>query len=188
MSRLSSQSLQLINSTRASPSPNGPAKPTTNKVQAGIEDNDDDDDDELFTQMRQVRAAMAESITWFRSEREKSEKSPSSSSAARDQPQRPETDKERKLREFRYTPSRTEIRLRVTGAHGLLPKDWGLRNGAAEEGARRSITDDGLGKKAARGFTAFGNNSPGETFGGQGNAQEAEEVGGGEEDAIELSD
>ncbi|MCJ1378761.1 hypothetical protein MMC17_001860 [Xylographa soralifera] len=85
----------------------------------------DDSDEELFAQVRQIKAAMSESMSWYREERQKSELS-RSSSISHELPT--ETAAERRLREFKHTPSRTEIRLRETGARGLLPKDWGARN------------------------------------------------------------
>ena len=158
-----------------------------------------DDDDELLAQVREIRNAMAESINWFREEREKSEKSPSSS-ASRDQ--RPETEKERKLREFHYTPSRTELRLRATGGHGLLPKNWGQRSGPSSREASRGVDqptqalvlqdfgvlrqpDPRMQTPLTHGYGVYGN--------GHESAQKEREVSGSgtganEDDAIELSD
>ena len=156
--------------------------------------------------MAEVRNAMAESINWFREEREKSEKSPSSSGATRDQ--RQETEKERKLREFQYTPSRTEIRLKATGAHGLLPRNWGQRNGdvavsgsAGEEMAAQApprqqgfaaFGNHGLSTQMgpAQGFAAYGNGFEEAMFGGAQSQREGSGSGTGahQDDAIELSD
>ncbi|MCJ1393022.1 hypothetical protein MMC18_005894 [Xylographa bjoerkii] len=100
----------------------------------------DDSDEELFAQVRQVKAAMSESMSWYREERQKSELS-RSSSVSHERPA--ETAAERRLRELKHTPSRTEIRLRETGARGLLPKDWGARkrtNGTVEV---MDISEDG---------------------------------------------
>lgn len=76
---------------------------------SGIED--------LLASMRQVREDMADSISWFQSERAKSE-------IETPLPPPDETPKQKRLREFKFTPSRTEQRLRATGANGFLPKDW----------------------------------------------------------------
>jgi len=70
---------------------------------------EDDDDEALFAQVRQVREAMSESVDWFRDALRRSSS---------------ETEKERKFREFKYTPSRSEMRLKATGARGLLPDNW----------------------------------------------------------------
>ena len=80
----------------------------------------DDPDEALFARLRKVREAMSDSISWFQSERAQSERTSSSSVEARVT----ETPAQRRLREIRTTPSRTEQRLRITGAHGLLPKAW----------------------------------------------------------------
>ena len=77
-------------------------------------------DEALFARLRKVREAMSDSISWFQSERAQSERTSSSSVEAR----LTETPAQKRLREIRTTPSRTEQRLRNTGAHGLLPKAW----------------------------------------------------------------
>lgn len=81
---------------------------------------DEDSDEALFARLRKVRDAMSDSITWFQSEREKSERA----SSAGTEVSLVESPAQKKLREFKTTPSRTEQRLRSTGAHGLLPKAW----------------------------------------------------------------
>ena len=81
---------------------------------------DDDSDEALFARLRQVRSAISDSITWFQSERAKSERT---SSGGYEAPLN-ETPAQKRLRELKTTPSRTEQRLRATGAHGLLPKAW----------------------------------------------------------------
>ena len=120
----------------------------------------DDEDEELFAQMRQVRDAMAESITFFREEREKSELSRSNSSS-RDNGTSKETDKERRLREFQNTPSRTEVRLRRTGAHGLFPKTWGQEKGKGKAMEEQPRNFEGTNAPASRpmGFSALGRGS-----------------------------
>ena len=144
------------------------------------------DDDELFAQMRQVRAAMSESISWYREEREKSAKSRSTSKS---QERRAETEKQRKLREFADTPSRTAMRLRDTGANGLLPKNWekSLRHMAdAADGFGQSKSKLGL-----RGFAAITNgygvqhNGVSSVSGSSSNGV-CGRMGASAEDAIEL--
>lgn len=118
---------------------------------------DPDSDEALFAQMRAVREAMAESISWYQAERQKSELSSNKSSSVESTPvpqevgrkdvgqkkmqsqkvEHKETEKERRLREFQTTPSRTEQRIRATGANGLLPNGW---NGFVE--ARNGGRDD----------------------------------------------
>lgn len=88
------------------PPPTTTTKPTTNPSDAA-----------LFASLAQVRSALAESIEWFQSERAKSE----SQSCANTPPPLPatETEKEKRLREFRFTPSRTEVRMRASGMGGV---------------------------------------------------------------------
>lgn len=88
-----------------------------------------DSDEALFAQVRAIREAMAQDIIWYRAEREKSRLSvATSSSSGKSKKQRisrrKETEKERRLREFKSTPSRTEQRLKATKANGLLPENW----------------------------------------------------------------
>ena len=81
---------------------------------------DDDPDEALYTRLRKVREAMSDSILWFQSERAKSEHT----SIGSDETQLSETSAPKLLKTFRMTQSRTEQRLRTTGAQGLLPKAW----------------------------------------------------------------
>lgn len=79
-----------------------------------------DSDEALFVRLRKVRDTMSDSISWFQSERAKNERTCSGD------PEAPfnESPAQNKLHKFRTTSSRTEQRLRTTGAHGLLPKAW----------------------------------------------------------------
>ena len=112
--------------------------------------NDADSDEALFAQGRAVREAMEEGISWYRAERAKCELY-SKASTRKDTPvrkemevgrkemetkevERKETEKEKRLREFKTTPSRTEQRLRATGANGLLPKGWNGFGGPSSGG------------------------------------------------------
>lgn len=81
---------------------------------------DDDSDEALLAQMRSVRNTMCDSITWFREERAKNQLA----SGSGEERTSTETTKKRRPREIVTTPSRTEQRLRRTGAHGLLPIGW----------------------------------------------------------------
>jgi hypothetical protein len=99
----------------------------------------DDDDEALFAQVHQLKEALSESITWFREETEKSTLSRSVSRSKQTSPDG-ETEKERRLREFQWTPSRTEMRLRATGGHGLLPKNWAPSSGGEFGRASRGVS------------------------------------------------
>lgn len=87
----------------------------------------DEEAEALFTQLRAAREAMAESESWFRSERESYERSfTPQTSASPPNPNR-ETPAQKRLRELRDrvpTPSRTEMRLRGMGDKALLPKGF----------------------------------------------------------------
>ena len=108
---------------------------TTNAQPSTVASTPEDDDDEaLIAQVRQVREAMSESVDWYR------EVLRHSSS---------ETEKERIFREFKYTPSRTEMRLKATGARGLLPKNWepGSSVGTGSSIGRRRESDASFGEQ-----------------------------------------
>ena len=77
--------------------------------------DEDDSDEALFARSRRLRETMSESISWLRSER----RSSSGIGALVD-----ETPTKKQLKVPWPTLSRTEQRLRATGAHGLLPKAW----------------------------------------------------------------
>ena len=110
--------------------------------------NDDYDSDEaLFAQARAIRQAMKEDLAWYRAKCKKSRFSASTSSDSSQKKKgeispRTETEKERRLREFKSTPSRTEQRLKATKANGLLPENWGefgdMRAMKADTKARRT--------------------------------------------------
>lgn len=170
----SGASINPTNPTQTSPL----SLQTTKNVQA-------DDDEQLFAQMRQVREAMSESISWFRAEREKSERSHSESSRSRDIPNpHPvnETEKQRRLREWKPTPSRTEIRLRATGGGGLLPKGWVAANVEDEE---KKDAEGEMGQDTPRGFAAI-ESGFGETWGRGNEGGGSRGTGASADDAIEL--
>ncbi|MCJ1353558.1 MAG: hypothetical protein MMC33_003545 [Icmadophila ericetorum] len=77
--------------------------------------DDDDDLETLLAKARKVRETLAEDEHWFREERKKSERKTRRLSE--------ETEKEKRLREWKPSPSRTSIRLEATGAHGLYRKE-----------------------------------------------------------------
>ena len=142
----------------------------------------DDPDEELLAQMRRVREAMSESISWFQEERAKSELSRSSSET------RPETAKEKCLREWAPTPSRTEQRLAVTGGHGLIPKGYGVSRKRRQRTEER--LDDESETTQSQGFTAMTMGFDSGVSTGFGDSRESSQdflaKGSSVEDAIEL--
>lgn len=142
----------------------------------------DDPDEELLAQMRRVREAMSESISWFQEETAKSEFSRSSSES------RPETAKEKRLRKWVPTPSRTEQRLAMTGGHGLIPKDFGVSRNSRQP--TEEMADSGSACAQPQGFAAMtmGSNTIASTgFGGsRESSQDFVAKGSSVEDAIEL--
>ena len=102
----------------------------------------EDEDEALFTQLRSIREALAESQQWMQSERQSLERSMTPHSKSQSQSYQPqpltstpnsrlpdsnETPAQRRLREVRergHTPSRTETRLRAMGDKALLPKGF----------------------------------------------------------------
>ena len=103
-----------------------------------------DEDNEFFASIRAIRSTLADSTSWFQSERESIERSMTPSQPSASPPSgRKETVVERRLREIKergHTPSRSEIRLRAMGNKALLPE--GFWDG---EGMGRSLVG---GKKA----------------------------------------
>ncbi|KAG8532156.1 uncharacterized protein KY384_003796 [Bacidia gigantensis] len=88
-----------------------------------------DDDEDLFASIRKVREALAETTTWFQSERQTIERSMTPQSAA--SPPRNESAAEKRLREIRErgtTPTRTELRQRAMADKSLLPNGLSDRN------------------------------------------------------------
>lgn len=88
----------------------------------------EDDDESFFASIRAIRSTLADSTSWFQSERESIERSitPSQASAS-PPPGRKETAAERRLREIKergHTPSRSEIRLRAMGDKAFLPEGY----------------------------------------------------------------
>lgn len=113
-----------------------PSSPITNLKEA-----DPRSDEALFARVRQVREAMAEGISWYRAERVKHRLSAASSKISSP---RAETEKEKRLREFQFTPSRTEQRLRKTGANGILSKVWNGMSGIRSASSRREAEEHAM--------------------------------------------
>ena len=98
-------------------------------------DSEDIETNALLSQMRSVRDTMSESILFFERAR--------SQLTSRNEEERPdsyETAKQRRLREFVVTPSRTEKRHRLTAAHGRLPKEWHAKSSRGDERGRISAS------------------------------------------------
>ena len=166
-----------------------------------------DDDEALFSQIRSVREALAESQQWFQSERESIERSmtpqPLAPQPTSFSPPNSDTPAQRRLREIRergHQPSRSEVRLRAMGDKALLPK--GFWDG---EGMGMSLMNKGKQKEVATssppgqpreqrgprmmGFAAMGAEGLVNGFGTHlrgGGASEEEKKGASVEDAIEL--
>ena len=109
---LSSSPLQLSAKTKSSetelPSLNGQSQAVSPKFT--------DEEEALFAAARKLRETLAEDTEWMRTMREEYEKEEANLKA--------ETPAQRRLREFKMTPSKTSIRLRQTYANGLLPPDF----------------------------------------------------------------
>lgn len=140
--RLSPATVSLLQSRHSNPPPD----------KVSITPSATTEDDELATQVARIHATMAESIDWFRSEREKlalpsakgsgngSGSGSGSGSRSRSGSRKPETEKERRLREFAFSPSRTEIRRRKEGTLDL----WARPH---EEPGRDSVVNGVVEKK-----------------------------------------
>ena len=104
----------------------------------------DADIEEILEMARKAREEMAKSEAWYRKTREKMERRSSSGSSHQTHGlhgngcHKTETEKERKLREFKWTPSRTEVRLRATNGGGLLPKDFWEKRDAMRRGSQQT--------------------------------------------------
>ena len=108
----------------------------------------DNSDEALLAQMQVLRDTMADSMSFFRAERSKTLLMDShvEDRAPKD------TAKHRNLREFATTTtSRTEQRLRRTGAHGLLPKGWDPRSSWRDESGQITTNPASSGSDLAAG-------------------------------------
>jgi len=146
--------------------------------------NANDEDEQLFAQLRSVREAMSESISWFQDERAKSELSRGSSGE--------EAGDVSRVRTFVSTPSRTEQRLARTGGHGFATKEVVVpKRSVREEGKRPDYGYAAVkleGKASApQGFAALGGGGDRSVFAGRaGDRSALRAQGNSVEDAIEL--
>lgn len=190
--------------TMTAASPSGHSGTRQNKLLASNPQSQnsfkpDDDDEAFFASIRAVRETLADSTSWFQTERETIERSMTPQPSTT--PPKKETAAERRLREIRergHTPSRSEIRLRAMGDKALLPK--GFWDG---EGMGRSLIGKGKGKGKERlpdhtvarstgmGFAALGKQMlPSGLANGHGREADTKEdegkAGASVDDAIEL--
>lgn len=107
--------------------------------------DEEDSDEALFARLRKVRDSMSDSISWFQSERAKSERTSSSGPRASFN----ESPAQNKLRDLRTTSSRTEQRLRTTGAHGLLPRAWASNPSWRDANGRITTSDTPVSRSEA---------------------------------------
>ena len=192
------------------------AAPSTPRPQSGAREatvtasGKEDDDEVLFTQIRSVREALAESEQWFQSERQSIERSSATPqrtlkvSPPHPQPN-PETPAQRRLREIKErgpTPSRSELRLRAMGDKALLPAGFwdGERMGSSlGKGKGKDDGDPRACEKSTShverqqpnglmGFAAMAHQMNGNLDGGVQHRRDFEEskAGASVEDAIEL--
>ena len=167
---------------------------------------DDDDLETLLAEARKVRETLAEDEHWFREERVKNESKKRRLSE--------ETDKEKKLQEWRPSPSRTSVRLKATGAQGLFQRK-DMETPKPRDGKQRETLIGGnfqpqlfasLGSSSIqpRGFASLGGLTPGLSnpsngfrpgfgnfngfgaFGGASNNNVTTTKGASADDAIEL--
>lgn len=107
--------------------------------------NEEDSDEALFVRLRKVRDAISDSISWFQSERAERERNISGGPGASFN----ESPAQTPLRNFRTTSSRTEQRLRTTGAHGLLPRAWASNPSWRDANGTITTTDTPVSKGKA---------------------------------------
>ena len=91
-----------------------------------------EEEEAIFAEARRVRERLAEDTEWMRTIREEYEKEEAKLKA--------ETPAQRRLREFKMTPSRTSIRLRQTYANGLLPPDFFDKQSARKDELKNTAT------------------------------------------------
>lgn len=163
----------------------------------------DDDDEALFESIRTLKATLADSASWFKSERESIERSFTPQNGT--SPRSAETSAQRRLREIRErgpTPSRARLRLQAMGDHAFIPKGFwdgqgmGLSlHGNGGGGAKETLSPlsgDALAETPVMGFAAMGvklqpdhmvNGDAGSRRGG---VDEPQKQGASMDDAIEL--
>lgn len=151
-------------------------------------DSEDIETNALLSQMRSVRDTMSESILFF--ERAKSQLT----SSNEERPDSYETAKQRRLREFVVTPSRTGKRHRLTKAHAWLPKEWDAKSSRRDERGRNSASIGPAGSESGSVTSPFDSEASSEIsnerqVGVQNQSKKVvmvEQTGASVEDAIEL--
>ena len=124
------------------PAPSTPSKPL------------DDEDETFFTSIRSVRDTLADSTSWFQTERQSIERS--MTPKINGLPSRSEMPAERRLREFRErgpAPTRAELRQRAIGDQSLLPNELlsSPQANSISQGKQRAQTDKQVSSKMAAG-------------------------------------
>ena len=153
-----------------------------------VHDSEDIETNALLDQMRSVRDTMSESILFF--ERAKSQLR-SSNEERRDSH---ETAKQRRLREFVSTPSRTEKRHRLTKAHGWPPTARDAKSPRIYERGRIRTSIESAGSECGSGTSPFESETASAISDGRQVEAEshfrkvdmAKQTGASVEDAIEL--
>ena len=158
-----------------------------------------DDDEELFASLRAVRETLAESTSWFQSQRESMEKSltPRTSAAPLDRSSSGQGEAQGFTAKAR-TPTRTELRNRALGDKSLYPKGfWDSPKAASEQSIKNDKFVRGEVREAETptkpmGFAALAKHenlnggSRRAAFGQESNQSAKKAAGASAEDAIEL--
>lgn len=157
----------------------------------------DDDDEALFASIRAVKETLADSTSWFKTERQSIERSSTPNTST--SPRSVETSAQRRLREIRErgpTPSRARLRLQAMGDHALIPKGFwdGQGMGLSLHGkdSERANMMSAPSEAPVMGFAAIGMKSqPGYMVNGnagtpRGEMDELQNQGSSMDDAIEL--
>lgn len=158
-----------------------------------------DDDEELFASLRAVRETLADSTSWFQSERATMERTLTPRTSAT--PQEVSRTAQREPQGFTAkprTPTRTELRNKALGDKSLLPNGFGDSPKAASE---QSIKNDNFNRSEgrnmetplkAKGFAALAkhgslNGGPSRAAFGQDSSKgPMKAAGASQDDAIEL--
>ena len=158
-----------------------------------------DDDEELFASLRAVRENLADSTSWFQSQRATLERSltPRTSAVPQDRSSSAQKETQGFTAKAR-TPTRTELRNRALGDKSLLPKGfWDSPKAASEQSTKKDKFSKGEVREAETptkpmGFAAlakhgFLNGGSHRAAPGQGSKQDSKQAAGASaEDAIEL--
>ena len=190
----------MISSSSLSEAGNNANEPSSNQLtkKARLKPQQDDDE-ELFASIRAVRETLADSTSWFQSQRATMERSltPRTSAAPQDRPSSTQREAQGFTPKAR-TPTRTELRNKALGDKSLLPKGfWDSPKAASEQSTKNDKFIRGEVREAETptkpmGFAALakhGNLNGGSNraaLGQEFNKGSKEAAGASVEDAIEL--